>query len=783
MKMTTRGSASVVAGLLAFLALSCGKGGSASRPIRDVAGSPGPGQGQDQDASPRPPGGETTGPGAAVGRVDAPGAARDGAVLANVDGASGPSITVAFDLGSPQQTFGASRMEAALRERNLQPVRVAIAQAQGSENIQVRIVDASANPSIKKEGFRFSRAGGNLVVSAVDESGALYGLLELADQIALVGLAGVPDRTVNPRFPFRAIKFNLPWSSYRVHSALQLHTETVKDPKFWERFLDMMAENRFNALTLWNLHPFPYLIRSKSFPKACPFSDAELATWQSLWRNLFRMAAERGIETYLVNWNIFVSKGFKDNYEPTSTADGETYLGDGMTSAKVEAYTKESVTQVLDEYPDLTGIGITLGEMMGGMTPEAREDWLVRTVVAGIKAAKRPAKFIHRVPLSANTGSGGSTNNATEVMTRNAIESMGFPTPIEVEMKFNWSHAFSSPKLVQVHGGSHSDTYWNPAPTKHRIDWMVRNEDIFLLRWGQPDFIRKHIAMNGQEHVGGYFLGSECYIPAQDYLHTRAHAHVSWTYAFERQWLMYQQWGRLLFDPTTPDRVFELSFDRRYGTGTGARMVKAFQLASDMPLQFGALLKTTWDFTSYAEGFLMPTMTDGKNDNASNFLSLEELMDHSVLDPAYLSVKDYVDRTARGPAIPDSMTTPPELADTLQKHAEDALALLAAQPVPPPGLACEMADVSAWSHLSLYFAEKLRAAVALQTFTLTKGGTERTTAVSALEKAKVHWQNLVTATQAHYPEVPLIHTGRVNFAWGKYSDQVERDLTVAKAYR
>mgnify|MGYP003944070873 CR=1 FL=1 len=58
-------------------------------------------------------------------------------------------------------------------------------------------------------------------------------------------------------------------------------------------------------------------------------------------------------------------------------------------SELVVRYTHEVVTQVLDEYPDLTGLGITLGERMGGMTPDERRNWLGETFFNGITAAKR----------------------------------------------------------------------------------------------------------------------------------------------------------------------------------------------------------------------------------------------------------------------------------------------------------------------------------------------------------------------------------------------------------
>lgn len=89
----------------------------------------------------------------------------------------------------------------------------------------------------------------------------------------------------------------------------------MQDIRFWESFLDMMAENRFNVLTLWNLHPFNYMIRPTNFPDACGFNEEELKQWNVFWKSLFKMVKERGIDTYIVNWNIFVSPEFAENYK------------------------------------------------------------------------------------------------------------------------------------------------------------------------------------------------------------------------------------------------------------------------------------------------------------------------------------------------------------------------------------------------------------------------------------------------------------------------------------
>ena len=121
-------------------------------------------------------------------------------------------------------------------------------------------------------------------------------------------------------------------------------------------------------------------------------------------------------------------------------------------------------------------------------------------------------------------------------VTRAAMEKLGepFAGPIWVEMKFNWSHAHSTPELVKVHGGKLGDTYFVLRPRNYKVAWMARNEDFFALRWGVPDFIRRHIALNGgQDYVRGYFAGSESYIPALDYF-TAVKEPVDWKWAFQR---------------------------------------------------------------------------------------------------------------------------------------------------------------------------------------------------------------------------------------------------------
>src|SRR5690606_10320429 len=125
------------------------------------------------------------------------------------------------------------------------------------------------------------------------------------------------------------------------------------------------------------------------------------------------------------------------------------------------------------------------GEGMAGMTPLDRQRWMDDVIVAGALQADRPVKLIHRGPLSSGLSSAPGVSGDVETVTRAAMEKLEnrFDGPIWVEMKFNWSHAHSTPELVKVHGGKLGTTYFEPRPKNYKVTWMARNEDFFALRW------------------------------------------------------------------------------------------------------------------------------------------------------------------------------------------------------------------------------------------------------------------------------------------------------------
>jgi len=612
--------------------------------------------------------------------------------------------------------------------------------------------------AVTSDGYKIIKDDKNIYIIGKTDKGCLYGIMDLIEQLgSTCDIDKVEERLLNPASSFRAIKFNLPWSPYRPGPATELHKETCKNLNFWEVFLDMMVENRFNAITLWNKHPFPYLIRTKNYPHATPFSDTELDEWKLYWKTLFKMAKDRGIETYLVNWNIVVSNEFANTY-------GSKIYDD--RSELVKKYTSESVTQLINEYENLTGLGVTLADWMGNwgdnkMTPTEREKWIEETFIEGMNNANRKIKFIHRAVLA---------GDPKEM--RRVIDKADLPEKSIVEVKFNWSHGHSTPKLSLTHSndeGTIMRDFWDPKPENYFIAWMVRNEDFFVLRWGDPEFIKEHIKTNQHEYVDGYFVGSEGYIPAVDYSHKDT-PNKTWNYAFEKQWLFYHLWGRLTYNPNETNETLAKAFEKRYKKVDDVSLLKAYSLASKVPLYLASFYKSTWDFTLYSEGFLAPWQNDF-DDKKSPFISIEELIKHETLDPRYLSISQYSRQKKDGLLIDNKFITPLDLAQKIEDNCYRSIAIIEKLRSPENELSLnsELDDIETWCYLGFYFADKLRAGVALENYNIMKEQKEKDKSLVYLGRCLEHWQNVIRLTIDRYKPMPYVSMGNSPRKWPEFN--------------
>ncbi|HLL43577.1 MAG TPA: hypothetical protein VK369_10580, partial [Segetibacter sp.] len=152
---------------------------------------------------------------------------------------------------------------------------------------------------------------------------------------------------------------------------------------------------------------------------------------------------------------------------------------------------------------------------------------------------------------------------------------------------------------------------------------------------------------------------------------------------------------------------------------------------------------------------------------------------------------EYVKTNSEKKQILAGKVTPLALADSLETDSKFVLDVLKQlRGGASKALACELDDIETWAHLSSYFAHKLRAGVALQTFRISKDVTQQQKAVAFLTRALEEWRKVAQITSGHYKEVPYIddhstggsaYKDALLFSWSKYLPQVERDIILAKA--
>jgi hypothetical protein len=175
-----------------------------------------------------------------------------------------------------------------------------------------------------------------------------------------------------------------------------------------------------------------------------------------------------------------------------------------------------------------------------------------------------------------------------------------------------------------------------------------------------------------------------------------------------------------------------------------------------------------------------------------DYISVDRLIKQPPLDTSFISIAEYVKRTASKTIFDKKETTPPMLAEVLERNCNEALKLVSRINVNgKKALLYEVADIKAWAWLGLHLAEKIRGGVALQTYRVRGGEKNQQDAVKHLEKALDYWDNIINVTRPLYRDMPLVHLSQqggketkenfyLTFHWEKLRADVARDVEVAR---
>ena len=632
-----------------------------------------------------------------------------------------------------------------------------------------------------------------IYVVGADEPGLMYGTLELAEQIKLNGLAEVLDTKQNPYMKVRGTKFNIPLDvrtpSYTdVCDAAQQNISNMWDMKFWTDYIDHLAKNRYNLISLWNLHPFPSMVKVPEYPDVA-LNDVQRSTvkWKEFysmsgsnfctpeilnnvevlrkitidekidfWRKVMKYGKERNVNFYIMTWNVFVCG-----------ADGKYGITDDYKNQATIDYFRKSVKQMIITYPDLMGIGLTTGENFGKADTQEKEDWAYNTFGLGVQDAMqeqagRKITFIHR---QHQTGALAIADKFKPLIDNKNINFV-------FSFKYAQAHVFSSTTQP------FSNNFVNEIKSRGNLKtlWTMRNDDNYYFRWGAPEYVREFIKNVPYDVSEGFYYGSDQWIWGREFL--SKDPSNSGELEVNKHWYHWMMWGRLGYNPDLKNELFiKMLADRFKGTPS-EKLYLAWQNASMIyPLTTGfhwGDIDLKWYIEACKSHPKASTHPNGFHD-VNMFITLPP---HP--GTRNQSIPNYIKMLKSG-GTTDSIT-PVQVSQMLHERANKALAMLEEiKAGDNKELLYTLNDIKAMAYLGKYYAFKIRGATELQKYRIfdNQKKENQIAAVEELTQAGIYWKMYAELAKQSYKN-PL-WTNRVGYV---DFDQIYRwvmdDLTIAK---
>jgi hypothetical protein len=654
--------------------------------------------------------------------------------------------------------------------------------AQSARLVKALNVAAARNAAPQSYAIRRVTSGGRTTIAVLgaDAPGAMYGGLDVAEALRLGTLDQLRDSDRAPHIAQRGIKFNIPLDartpSYSDNSdAAQNNIAEMWSFDFWREFLDHMARHRYNVLSLWNLHPFPSMVRVAEYPEVAlddvkrttirmddsysgsgndmvrPEILASLETVRSMsmddkirfWRDVMQYARNRGIDVYVITWNLF-----------TFGATGKHGITTDQTNPKTIDYFRASVREMVLTYPLLAGMGIAAGENMKNLQGEfSKEKFLWKTYGEGVRDALkiqpgRQFRMIHRYHMTGQS----------EILN----EFKDYPGPLDLSFKYSIAHMYSIPNPPFI------QPVLENLPADRRTWLTVRNDDIHSFRWGDPAYARAYIRnIAGPDKIAGFYMGPDGYVWGREFLSTEPETPRQ--LVISKQWYSFMLWGRLSYDPDLPDSLFERTIARRFPEVPAEKLYRAW---ADVSQVFPLITRFFWgdiDVRWFPEACLSHPKHRG-------FYTVRHFVEGETMPGSgVLSILDW--RRRKLASEPMNGTTPLEIAEALDGAATRTLAAL-------PGLRSTQAtnkelrltlgDIEAMAQLGRYYAAKIRGAASLAL-------DEKTAAIRFLEQALENWKRYSAAYTAQYTQPKLYN--RVGFVdIPALTAKVAQDVEIARQW-
>ena len=694
---------------------------------------------------------------------------------------AGQKVAISGIENDPLVAFAIGDIKQALQKSGYE-----IVDTDGDIGIIFTLFESGMGPQsfrIQKEGDRAIR------IVCGDSLGAMYGGLELAEMITLGGgLHAVQEKARKPYILRRGIKFNIPLDarapSYDdTGSSAEENIVHMWDWAFWEEYINTLARNRYNVLTLWTTHPYPGWVKLPKYPeigyddvcvlkkkmdmtsdrhfnKLDVYDPANFKVVKRIsldekvafWTRVFNLAEDRGIEIHIFHWNIY-----------TFGAKGRHGIDDMPDNQQTIDYMRYVIGEFLKTYPQVDGIGVTAGEHVnrervknvGGI-----EQFLWQTYGQGVMDAKRanPSRKLRFIFRQHQANLGKITA---------AFDDFDGP--------FNTGHKYARARLYSTVTSPYLDREYRKDLEVHKVPcWLnLRNDDIFVFRWGDADYVREflqNVPRDLMRYEAGFYMGPDGFVFGREFV--SKDPDLAGELELSKHWYRFMLWGRLGYDLTLTRDYFEKRLENKFPQAEPALLYETWAAASQIVPQVNRFFFRVNDFQFAPEGCI----------SNSGFLTVDDSFFKypPLMGSGILSVQEYAEAIVKNEVF-EGMT-PMQVADNLDRLAQQILAGVTAlryQSRPRKELAATLTDMESVAYLGRYYADKIRGAADLAVFRADNNRQEnRRHAARHFTNAVEEWETYARIAINQYKPQLLSRCHYMD--WSRILDEVKKEVELAK---
>ncbi len=588
-----------------------------------------------------------------------------------------------------------------------------------------------------KEGFSISTGkDGTVYIIGADASGVLYGCLEFAERISLQGK--IPTQisfTDHPEMVLRGTCIGLQKPDYLPGRDVYEYPYTPEtfpwlyDKALWIRYLDMMVDNRYNSLYLWNGHPFSSLVKLKEYPYALEVDEATFKKNEEIYRFVTAEADKRGIWIIQMFYNIIIPKPFAEKHDLKTQDRNRPIL------PLIADYTRKSIAAFVEKYPNV-GLMVALGEAMEGVGQDD-VDWFTKTIIPGVKDGLKAAGIKEEPPIVLRA----HDTDAPRVM----AAALPLYKNLYTEAKFN-----GEALTTYAPRGS-----WAELHRKLAAIGTVQIENIHILanlepfRYGSADFIQKSVqGMHQIMHGNGLHLYPQA-------------SYWDWPYTadnvkgrqlqLDRDWIWYKEWARYAWNANR-DRPAEINYWGKqladlYGTNLvdGKAILDAYEETGEIsPKLLRRYGITDGNRQTLTLGMLMTQLINPFRYGLFTLLYEAEAPEGEM-------IIEYAEKEWK--KQPHIGETPVQIADEVIVHGKKAVeAINAVKIVTKNKEEFERLknDIYCYDAMANFYAEKARAAILVLRFKYSNDVKDLEKALPLLQRSVVHFEKLVKLTENAY---------------------------------